>query len=145
MIARVRRIGVRSTFLLFLVIFGVVGLLVGTGLAVLSSLQLGPEAAETFLDRLGWWAPPLCFLAYGLLGGISAAITAVLYNMGAAVTGGVKVTLDTAHEVEVVPYHHRERVETDAGAADGGDGGGEEGRDGEGGNLSESPEAAGSV
>lgn len=115
MTARVRRVGVRSTFLLFLVIFGLVGAVVGTGLATLSSLELGPETARTFLDRLGWWAPPLFFLGYGLLGGLAAAITAVLYNVAAAVTGGVRVRLHTAHEVEVIPYHHRERVETGSG------------------------------
>jgi len=145
MTARVRRVGVRSAFLLFLVIFGLVGALVGTGMATLSSLELGPETARTFLDRLGWWAPPLFFLGYGLLGGLAAAISAVLYNVAAAVTGGVRVRLHTAHEVEVIPYHQRERVETGAGepGAEGGTGApGDGSENGAGGRKSSAGEGA---
>lgn len=111
MVARVRRIGVRSVFLLFLLVYGVVGLVTGAGLAVLSTLQIGPEAARTFIDELGWWAAGIGFVAYGLVGGVAASVAAIIYNMAAAVTGGVKVNLRVAQEVEVVPHHRRERVE----------------------------------
>lgn len=111
MVARVRRIGVRSVFLLFLLVYGVVGLVTGAGLAVLSTLQIGPEAARTFIDELGWWAAGVGFVAYGLVGGVAASVAAIIYNMAAAVTGGVKVNLRVAQEVEVVPHHRRDRVE----------------------------------
>lgn len=111
MIARVRRIGVRSVFLLFLLVYGVVGLVTGGGLAVLSTLEIGPEAARTFIDELGWWAAGIGFVAYGLVGGVAASVAAIIYNMAAAVTGGVKLNLRVAQEVEVVPHHRRERVE----------------------------------
>lgn len=133
MTVRARRVGVRSIFLLFLLVYGFVGLLTGAGLAALSTLEVGPEAARTFLDELGWWAAAIGFVAYGLLGGITAAVAAIVYNVASAVTGGVKLDLTVAHQVEVVPHHRRERVEATPGEPeDGGDEGGPGARDEEG-------------
>lgn len=114
MTVRARRVGVRSVFLLFLLVYGVVGLLTGAGVAALSTFEVGPEAARTFVDELGWWVAGIGFVAYGLLGGVTAAVAAIVYNVAAAVTGGVKLELTVAQEVEVIPHHRRERVETTA-------------------------------
>lgn len=108
---RVRRIGVRSVFLLFLVIYGLVGLLVGGGLAVLSTLDYGPEVASTLIDRLGWWSLVVFPALYGLVGGMAAAVAAILYNAAAVVMRGVRLDLRVAQEVEVEADAHRpERV-----------------------------------
>lgn len=112
--ARLRRIGVRSVFLLFLLLYGVVGLLVGAGVGFLSTLELSPAGADTALDRLGWWSLALFPALYGIAGGLTAAVAAVLYNAAAAVTGGVKLEVGVAHEVEVAgDGHGREQVEVE--------------------------------
>lgn len=99
--ARIRRVGVRSVFLLFLVLYGAVGLVVGGAVAVLGSLDMTPEAAATAVDALGWWAVPVLTLGYGLLGGLVGAVAATLYNMAAAVTGGVRVHMREASPVRI--------------------------------------------
>lgn len=99
--ARIRRVGVRSVFLLFLILYGAVGLMVGGVVAVLGSLGMAPEAASTAVDALGWWAVPVLTLLYGLLGGLVGAVAAALYNMAAAVTGGVRVHMREASRVRV--------------------------------------------
>lgn len=91
--ARIRRIGVRSVFLLFLVLYGLVGLLVGGAVAVLGSLDMAPDTAATAVDALGWWAVPVLVLGYGLLGGLVGGVAAALYNAAAAVTGGIRLDL----------------------------------------------------
>lgn len=99
--ARIRRIGVRSVFLLFLVLYGLVGLLVGGAIAVFGAVDMAPEAAATAVDRLGWWLVPALALGYGLLGGLAGAVAAALYNVAAAVTGGVRVRLQEMLRMDV--------------------------------------------
>ena len=99
--ARVRRIGVRSVFLLFLVLYGLVGLLVGGGLAVLGDMGMVPDAATTAVDALGWWAVPALALGYGLIGGLAGGLAAALYNVAAAVTGGVRLDLEESSRVRI--------------------------------------------
>lgn len=110
--ARIRHVGVRSVFLLFLVLYGMVGLVVGGGVAVLNQVEVGPAAATTPLDGLGWWAVPVMVLGHGLLGGVVGAVAAALYNAAATVTGGVRLDL---RESTVV------RIEEGAGEGEGGE------------------------
>lgn len=93
MIVRIRRISARSVFLVALVLYGAVGLVVGAALAVVGTVELPPEAQPTFLEGLGPWTLLLFPLAYGLLGGIAAAVAAILYNAAAAVVGGIRVEI----------------------------------------------------
>lgn len=93
MIVRVRRARVPSVFAVALVLYGAVGLIVGATVAVVSTLPV-PEGYEiNLLDRLGLWSLLVFPLVYGLIGGLFAAVAAVLYNLAAAVTGGIRVDL----------------------------------------------------
>lgn len=103
---RLRRIGLRSIFLLFLVLYGGVGLAVGAGLYLLAGAGVvDPALTETVgmtaLDRLGAWSLVLFPALYGLVGGIAGAVGAALYNLAATVTGGLRLELEDARRVEV--------------------------------------------
>lgn len=92
-IVRIRRIRARSAFLVFLVLYGVVGLLVGAVVAVVSSMDLPAGAQPNILNRLGMWSLLIFPAGYGLLAGIVAGISATLYNAAAALVGGIKVEI----------------------------------------------------
>lgn len=92
-IVRIRRIRARSAFLVFLVLYGVVGLLVGAVVAVVSSMDLPAGAQPNILNRLGMWSLLVFPAGYGLLAGIVAGISATLYNAAAALVGGIKVEI----------------------------------------------------
>lgn len=91
--ARLRRIGARSVFVLFFVLYGFVGLVVGGLLFGASRLDVAPAVSMTALDRLGVWTLLLFPAAYGLLGGFVGAVAAMLYNFAAAFTGGIRLDL----------------------------------------------------
>ncbi|MFW6192117.1 MAG: hypothetical protein ACOC83_01415 [Gemmatimonadota bacterium] len=91
--ARVRRIGARSVFILFFVLYGFVGLVVGGLLFGASRLEFLPAVSMTPLDRLGAWSLLLFPAAYGLLGGFVGAVAAALYNFAATFTGGIRLDL----------------------------------------------------
>lgn len=103
---RLRRIGLRSIFLLFLVLYGSVGLAVGVGLYLLAGAGIvDPGLTETVgmtaLDRLGAWSLLLFPVLYGVVGGIAGLVGGALYNLAAAVTGGLRLTLEDARDVDV--------------------------------------------
>lgn len=98
---RLRRVGLRSIFVLFLVLYGGVGLLVGGGLYVLSTSGLADTVGMTALDRLGPWSLALFPAVYGLLGGIAGVVGAALYNTAAAITGGIRLELEGSQAVEM--------------------------------------------
>lgn len=114
--ARVRRIGARSVFILFFVLYGFVGLVVGGLLFGASRLEFVPAVSMTALDRLGAWSLLLFPAAYGLLGGFVGAVAAMLYNFAATFTGGIRLDLTGLEGLEVP-----EKVEA---ASDDPDGGG---------------------
>lgn len=95
-IVRIRRIGTSSVFLLAMTLYGIVGLLVGIVLAVVSTLEAPPGSEETFVTRLGPWSALVLPIAYGLIGGLAAAVAAALYNAASAVVGGVRVEVPDA-------------------------------------------------
>jgi len=90
---RVRRIRARTVFLMALLLYVVVGLLIGGALFVLDRLHLVPAAEQTGLDRLGGWILLLFPAVYGFIGGFFGAVAAIFYNGIAAVMGGVEVDL----------------------------------------------------
>ena len=91
--ARIRRIRARSVFLLALVLYALVGLLIGGTLFVLELAHLVPAAERTGIDAMGAWILVFFPLLYGLIGGFFGAVAAILYNAVAALTGGVEVDL----------------------------------------------------
>ena len=105
---RLRRIGLRSIFLLFLVLYGGVGLAVGVGLWLLSTTGVvDPALTETVgmtaLDRLGAWSLVVFPALYGLVGGVAGVVGGALYNFAAAVTGGLRLELEGSRAVAVEP------------------------------------------
>jgi hypothetical protein len=76
-----------------LLLYGLVGLLIGGALFVLDRLHLVPAAEQTGLDRLGGWILLLFPAVYGIIGGFFGAVAAIFYNGIAAVMGGVEVDL----------------------------------------------------
>lgn len=90
---RLRRIGARSVFVLFFVLYGFVGLVVGGLLFGASRVEVLPAVSMTALDRLGAWSLLLFPAGYGLLGGFVGAVAAMLYNFAATFTGGIRLEL----------------------------------------------------
>lgn len=97
---RLRRVRARSVFVLFFVLYGLVGLLVGLGMAAVSTLDLPTVEELTPLEQLGWWSLAVFPLLYGLAAGVAGALAAVLYNLAASVTGGIRLDLATLERLE---------------------------------------------
>lgn len=87
----IRRISIRSAFKLAMVLYGLIGFLVGLVLAVASSVEGPPGSEPNFLTRLGFWSIAVFPVAYGLVGGFTAAVAVALYNAGASLVGGLRV------------------------------------------------------
>jgi hypothetical protein len=93
--AILKRIAPGSAFKVGLVVYGVVGLILGaicTAVAV-AGVQFAPHARLPFAGRVGVFAVILCPIVYGLLGGIGAAIGAFIYNLASGWVGGLEVDI----------------------------------------------------
>ena len=90
---KVRKISARSAFLVALTLHGIVGLLVGVVLAVVSRLAVPAGTEPNLLSSLGMWSILVFPLALGLLSGLMAAVAASLYNAAASVVGGLRIEL----------------------------------------------------
>lgn len=78
-------------FLLASTLYGIIGLLVGVILAVVARLEVPTGTEANLLSRLGLWSIVAFPVLYGLIGGLTAAVAAALYNATAAVVGGIRV------------------------------------------------------
>lgn len=103
MLVQIRRVGIRSAFLLAMVLNGLIGLLVGLILAVVATLEVPPGTEASMLERLGVWSVAVFPVVYGLAGGFVAAISAALYNAGAALVGGLKVEVPETKRAGSLP------------------------------------------
>ena len=83
----IRRISIRSAFKLAMVLYGLIGFLVGLVLAVAASVEPQPN----ILTRLGFWSIAVFPVLYGLAGGLTAAVAVALYNAGASLVGGLRL------------------------------------------------------
>ncbi|MDT8435574.1 MAG: hypothetical protein RRA92_02350 [Gemmatimonadota bacterium] len=91
MLVEIRRVRLRSVFLVTTTLYAIVGFLVGLVLAVVATLEV-PEGTEpTLISRLGIWSIVLFPVLYGLGAGFLAAVAAALYNSVAALVGGIRV------------------------------------------------------
>jgi hypothetical protein len=105
MLVQVRRISIRSAFLLAMVLYGIIGLLVGFILAAVSTVDKPPGTEPNLLDQLGVWSVLVFPVVYGLLGGFTLAVAAALYNAGATLVGGIRMEVP---ELEVLLEMSRE-------------------------------------
>jgi len=91
MYVRIKRISTRSAFVLAMALYGTIGLLIGGILAGISLVDVPPGTETNILSQLGVWSVAVFPIAYGLIGGVTAAVAAALYNATAALVGGLKV------------------------------------------------------
>jgi len=89
----IRRISIRSAFKLAMVLYGLIGFLVGLVLAVAASVEVPPGTEPNLLTRLGYWSIAVFPVVYGFAGGLTAAVAVALYNAGASLVGGLRVDL----------------------------------------------------
>ncbi len=90
---QIRRISLRSVFLVTMALFGIVGFLVGLVLAVVATLEVPAGTEPNLLSRLGIWSVVVFPALYGLGAGFFAAVGAALYNSVAALVGGLRVEI----------------------------------------------------
>ncbi|TFG63139.1 MAG: hypothetical protein E4H28_06780 [Gemmatimonadales bacterium] len=93
---QIRRISTSSAFLVGMALHGLVGFLVGIGLAVVAGLDVPAGTEPSFVERLGAWAVIVVPFVYGVGGGLLTAIAAALYNTVSSVVGGLRVELRAA-------------------------------------------------
>jgi len=99
MYVRIKRISTRSAFVLAMALYGTIGLLIGGILAGISMLDVPPGSETNILSQLGMWSAVVFPLAYGLIGGVTAAVATALYNATAALVGGLKVEVPDVRPV----------------------------------------------
>lgn len=93
--AMLRRVAPGSAFRVGLVVYGIVGLVLGalcSAIAV-SGWHLAGHDHMPLAGRLGMFAIILCPIIYGLIGGIGAAIGAFVYNLASGWVGGLEVDI----------------------------------------------------
>ncbi|MGB5303470.1 MAG: hypothetical protein WBP17_09990 [Gemmatimonadota bacterium] len=87
----IRRISIRSAFKLAMVLYGLIGFLVGLVLAVAASVEAPAGTEPNILTRLGFWSIAVFPVLYGFAGGLTAAVAVALYNAGASLVGGLRL------------------------------------------------------
>ena len=94
--AILRRIGPASAFKIGLVSYAFVGFIAGVfcSLIALTGASFAPHAHLPFVRAIGVFAVILCPIVYGIIGGIAAVISALIYNLAASWVGGVEVEIN---------------------------------------------------
>ena len=97
--ATLRRVGPGSAFKIGLITYGILGLALGIFMASISSLvgSLGAAnapGARFFGFGMGIGSIIVFPIAYGIIGGIFAAVGALIYNLAAGWVGGVEVEIN---------------------------------------------------
>jgi hypothetical protein len=93
--AVVTRIGAASAFKVGLMVYGVLGLLAGIFCSVVAMAAPSAHAHMPFSGHyVGLFAVLLCPILYGLFGGITSLIGALIYNLASRWVGGLQVELN---------------------------------------------------
>lgn len=94
--AILKRIGLASAFKIGLVSNAFVGLIAGVfcGLITLTGASFAPHGHMPFVRTVGLMAVIFCPIVYGIIGGITAVIGALIYNLAAGGVGGVEVEIN---------------------------------------------------
>jgi ABC-type multidrug transport system permease subunit len=90
---QIRRISLRSVFLVTMALNGIVGFLVGLILAIVATVDVPAGTEPNLLSRLGIWSVVVFPLNYGIGAGFLGAIAAALYNAVASLVGGFRVEI----------------------------------------------------
>jgi hypothetical protein len=99
--ATVKRVGPGSAFKIGLVLYGILGLCAGILMALFSMVagsltsMAGADApaAKMMGFGMGFGAIIIFPIVYGVMGGIFAALGAILYNLVAGILGGLEVEI----------------------------------------------------
>lgn len=101
---RLKRVGVFSCGMIFGVLYGLLGLIFGGIFSLLSLVMAG--AGHQLGSQMGQGPNPMAGLIfgvgaiiilpflYGILGFLGGILMAILYNIVAAMTGGIELTLE---------------------------------------------------
>jgi len=94
--AVLKRIGPVSAFKIGLVSYAFLGLIAGVfcSLIALTGASFAPHAHMPFARTVGIMAVILCPIVYGIIGGIAAVISAVIYNLASGWVGGVEIEIN---------------------------------------------------
>jgi hypothetical protein len=94
--AVLKRIGPASAFKVGLVSYALLGLVAGIfcSLIALTGAPFAPHAHLPFTRVVGLFALVLCPLVYGLIGGVAAVISVLIYNLVSDCVGGLEVELN---------------------------------------------------
>jgi len=92
--AVLKRISPASAFKVGLVVYGILGFVLGAicSLIAAAALPLAHHARMPFA-RVGVFAIIVCPIVYGIVGGIAATIGAGIYNLAAGWVGGLDVDI----------------------------------------------------
>jgi|SRR5690349_24845359 len=98
--ATVRRVGPGSAFKVGLITYGILGLALGICMALVSTLvgslgsvASGAPGAKFFGLGMGISSVIVFPIVYGLIGGVFAAVGALIYNLAAGWVGGLEVDI----------------------------------------------------
>src|SRR5258708_580885 len=97
--AVVKRIGPGSAFKVGLVLYGLLGLIIGACISLFSLVGAGfmrsQNAPAPAIAGMVFGTMAVVFIPifYGLMGGVVAALSALLYNFAARLIGGLEVDL----------------------------------------------------
>lgn len=93
--AVLKGIGPASAFKVGLVSYAILGLIAGVfcSLVAVTGASFAPHAHLPFAGAVGIFAVILCPIFIGIVGGVSAVISALLYNLVSGWVGGVEVEL----------------------------------------------------
>jgi hypothetical protein len=90
-----KHISPASAFKVGAIAYGVLGFLLGalcTAVAV-AGVHVAHHGPMLIASRVGVFAIMLCPIIYGIMGGIAAAIAALIYNLAATWVGGIEVEI----------------------------------------------------
>ena len=90
-----KRIGPASAFKVGAVVYGLVGLIAGVFCSVIAFAAPSVHHAHMpwVSPAVGLFAVVLCPLIYGIIGGIGAVISALIFNLASGWVGGLEVEI----------------------------------------------------
>ncbi len=93
-----KRIAPASAFKVGLVTYGLLGLFLGAlcSVVALAGVRFAPHAHVPFAASIGVYAVIVCPIVYGIVGGVAAAVGAVVYNLASGWVGGLEVDIGSA-------------------------------------------------
>ena len=94
--ASVKRIGPGSAFKVGMVVYAILGLIIGIPFALISMLAGSLAPAHSVFPGAGLGFLSIIFfpIFYGIIGGVFGALTAFVYNLAAGWVGGLEVEIN---------------------------------------------------